>query len=326
MAAEVRVLFIGGSGRSGSTLLERMLGNVPGVCSVGEVWALWKRDVQARELCGCGEPVPACPFWQEVLSRAFPGHAPEQGRAFARNQQALLKRRRGPALRWARFLPDDLRSPFERFAAERRALFAAIAQVSGAKLIVDSSKVPRYGAALAGVSGLDVRALHLVRDPRAIAYSWSTNKENRKADGHFEIMPRYPVALTAARAMTRALQMEGRWLGTRRSLTVNYEAFAAAPARSTRRILAFAGMPGATLPARGAEPESFQLQPTHSILGNPMRHDRGDVAIRRDDRWRTAMDPADRRTVTRRTWPLLLRYGYIGPFRHAWAGHTGGEK
>ena len=67
----VPVLFIGGLGRSGSTLVDRVLGQTPGVCSVGELVFLWERGLLANERCGCGEPFDGCPFWKEVGVRAF---------------------------------------------------------------------------------------------------------------------------------------------------------------------------------------------------------------------------------------------------------------
>jgi hypothetical protein len=39
------VLFLGGLGRSGTTLVERVLGAIPGACPLGEVVHLWRRDV-----------------------------------------------------------------------------------------------------------------------------------------------------------------------------------------------------------------------------------------------------------------------------------------
>jgi hypothetical protein len=41
-----------------------------------------------------------------------------------------------------------------------------------------------------------------------------------------------------------------------------------------------------------------------------MRFATGSVAIRPDDRWRTAMPAGQRRAVTALTLPLLARYGY----------------
>ena len=67
----VTVLYIGGLGRSGSTLLDLMLGQVPGLCAVGELSYLWARSDD--DLCGCGERFAACAFWKQVGQEAFGG-------------------------------------------------------------------------------------------------------------------------------------------------------------------------------------------------------------------------------------------------------------
>ena len=41
----VRVLYVAGAGRSGSTVLANLLGEVPGFVSVGEVRFLWERGL-----------------------------------------------------------------------------------------------------------------------------------------------------------------------------------------------------------------------------------------------------------------------------------------
>ena len=48
------VVYIAGSGRSGSTLLERALGEIPGFVNVGELIDLYRRVADHGELCGCG--------------------------------------------------------------------------------------------------------------------------------------------------------------------------------------------------------------------------------------------------------------------------------
>ena len=65
----VTVLYVGGLGRSGSTLVERLAGQLPGACAVGELVHLWQRGVTEDERCGCGAPFGQCPFWQQVGKR-----------------------------------------------------------------------------------------------------------------------------------------------------------------------------------------------------------------------------------------------------------------
>jgi len=70
---DVPVLYIGGWGRSGSTLLAHVLGEVPGFVSVGELRYVWQAGPGANELCGCGLQFAECPFWTAVGEQAFGG-------------------------------------------------------------------------------------------------------------------------------------------------------------------------------------------------------------------------------------------------------------
>ena len=65
------VVYVGGLGRSGSTLLERALARLPGFVGLGEVVYLWERGLLNDETCGCGEPFSDCAFWRAVGERAF---------------------------------------------------------------------------------------------------------------------------------------------------------------------------------------------------------------------------------------------------------------
>ena len=69
----VPVLYVGGCQRSGSTLLDRMMSQISGHVSTGEIVHLWSRGLSANELCGCGDRFLACPFWSDVGRVAFGG-------------------------------------------------------------------------------------------------------------------------------------------------------------------------------------------------------------------------------------------------------------
>jgi len=60
------VAYIGGAGRSGSTVLALLLGKVQGFFPVGGVNSLWERGLLQNYLCGCGVHFRECPFWNEV--------------------------------------------------------------------------------------------------------------------------------------------------------------------------------------------------------------------------------------------------------------------
>ena len=68
--APVQVLYIAGTGRSGSTLLAGILGQVDGIFNAGEVRYIWDRGLLANRLCGCGRQFRDCPVWDEILVEA----------------------------------------------------------------------------------------------------------------------------------------------------------------------------------------------------------------------------------------------------------------
>ena len=140
------VLYIAGTGRSGSTVLANILGEVDGVFAAGEVRFLWQRGLEEGRLCGCGLPVRECPVWGRVLAEA--GQLDDRRRVDAivsmlqhtgriRNLPAILAGKVAPRL-------DPARSPAT--APERVALselYAAIAAVTESKVIVELLEAPR---------------------------------------------------------------------------------------------------------------------------------------------------------------------------------------
>jgi hypothetical protein len=184
------------------------------------------------------------------------------------------------------------------------ALYASVAAHTRGAVIVDSSKLPPYGVLVGGLPGVELKVLHVVRDPRAAAFSW---RRRRSLDGDAALMTRHPVWKAAVlwsvwNAATIRLWGGGPYL------RVRYEDLVTDPVATMRRIAAFAGAPDARLPftADGR----VRLAPTHSVAGNPARHRTGGVAVTADDEWRHALPRRSHAVVTALTAPLLPRLGY----------------
>lgn len=294
-------LYVGGTGRSGSTLLAGALGSLPGAVDAGEVRFLWQRGLIESRACGCGRPVPECPFWSAVLERAYGARRPDPGRVHA----AVTRQTR------LRTLPAWLagRRPAGQLTAPLRRLYAAIAEVAGAAVVVDSSKLPTYAALLAALGAGEVRMAHLVRDPRAAAYSWASTKAAR--DTATGIMERRGVAKSAALWLVWNLALEALWRGRPGYLRVRYEDLTAAPAGTIARVAAHAGLALAEPHREDGPGETVVLlAPNHSVAGNPSRWTTGPTTVRRDDRWVAALTPRQRRLVTAMTAPALRHFGY----------------
>jgi hypothetical protein len=249
-----------------------------------------------------------------------------------------------PALARRRRLPSATRERVDGYVSHYVRLYRAVAEVSGARVLIDSSKQASLagclrwaapGATAAGASaagsaprgGIDLRVLHVVRDSRGVAYSWTKKVRRPEAvAGGEEFMAQWSPAKAAAywNAENGAFALFAR-RGVP-TMLVRYEEFLRAPIESLRRIAEFAGLPGDdTALAFLAEADdggvTARLSANHTASGNPMRFQTGPVLLRRDEEWRTRLEPRDRRRVTALTYPLLRRYGYL-----AGAGSTGRAK
>jgi hypothetical protein len=302
----VRVLFLGGLGRSGTTLLERLLGEVPGVCPLGEVVHLWERDVAGDERCACGRRFSGCAFWRGVGQRAFGGweHV-DVGRVLAL-RDTVERTRHIPRLTGSR-LPVAKRALVEEYAGHYARVYEAAAAESGATVLVDSSKHASLAYCLRFAPGVDLRVVHVVRDSRGVAYSWTKRVSRPEADGAEE-MTRYSPVKSALlwSAHNAAFGLLGR-CGVP-VFRLRYEDLLAEPAPVLKHLAEFAGLdePDTAFVHSG----QAELGPCHSAAGNPMRFTVGQVPLKRDDAWRTALPPKQRRLVTALTAPLLQAYGY----------------
>ncbi len=281
----------------GSTLLGSLLGQADGAFFAGEL-AHTARALERDLDCGCGEPLRACRLWQDVFVKAFGAdrarsgaellrleHRDERARAAARH--AL--RDRGLLLRSA-----ALDARLDAFVATLRAIHT----VTGSQVVIDSSKSPAYGRLLASRPEVDLRVLHLVRDPRATAWSW------RKAS---ELSLR-PSALGSVWDVWNAT-IEALWSRDHdRYLRLRYEDFARVPRESLARVLAFAGLDPGAVPF--VSESAVELTPTHSTNGNRGRFRSGLVEIVLDRAWEEAGSFDGLSTVSALTWPLRRRYGY----------------
>lgn len=302
------VLFIAGWGRSGSTLLDRIVGQVPGFVSLGELRDIWQRGVVEDRLCGCGRAFSACPFWQEVGRVAFGGWS----RVDLARAQAL---RRSVDRPWALplLLAPRLSRRFDQRAGEYadllETLLRAVQTVAEARVLVESSKIVTTGLLL-WRAGARVRVLHLVRDGRGVMYSWRKVVERADATVAPDQMLRYGSVAGSLRYLGYNLMAE---MARRAGLPyrrLRYEDLVAAPAAGLRTVTGLFGAVSDPAVEATLAAGRVRLRESHTVDGNPMRLAVGEVAISRDESWRDRMSRRDRVVVALLTWPMLRRYGY----------------
>ena len=302
-----KVLLMVGSGRSGSTLLERALGDVPGVASLGETVHLWERGVRDHELCGCGLTFDKCEFWSAVGKAAFDGWETLDLSEVVADRHRVVRTRR--YLELLTTSPSaQHRLERDRMVSRLGRLYGAAYDTSGARLLVDSSKLPAY-AALARRAQVDLRCVHVVRDPRGVAHSWAKSVKRPEVVDEAVMMPRYGAARSAATWTTFAGLATGLRTRGVPLTTVRYEDFLDAPAETLQRLLDFAGHDTGTELAH-VDGRRIQLREAHTVAGNPMRFKTGAVDLVRDDAWRSQLPARDRRVVGLLTAGVRRAFGY----------------
>jgi hypothetical protein len=299
------VLFIGGLGRSGSTLVDRVLGQTPGVCSVGELVFLWERALLANERCGCGEPFSDCGFWTEVGQRAFGGWDRIAPAALLARQRSVDRNRYVPLLMHPGRSPR-FRERLDPYLEALRRIYLAIAATSGAALLVDSSKHASTAALVRNVPGVSARVAQLVRDPRGVAWSWAKTVERPDT-----VEGRSEMARVGAARIALRWQSHNALLALVRSPggVLRYEDFVDRPEHATRRLLALGGLTVDDLP-QFVDERTVKLGTDHTVAGNPLRFRTGEIEIRADEAWREAMPARRRRLVSALTLPSSIRYRY----------------
>lgn len=301
------VLYLGGFGRSGTTLFERLMGEAAGVCVLGEVVHLWERGLLANERCGCSLPFLDCPQWRRIGQKAFGGWENVDVARVLALKARVDRNRFIPQVAGNLPLPG-FRAALREYVGYYERLYAAAAEVTGASVVVDSSKHASLAFCLTR-SSVDLRVLHVVRDSPGVAHSWTKQVQRPEADGgDAAFMPRYSAAKGAVLWDAYNALFELLRLRRTRFSRVQYEQLICSPAATLREVATFAGVDPDRLPV--VADGSVELAASHTVAGNPMRFRTGSITLRSDDSWRTQMSARSQMVVAAITAPQRAWYGY----------------
>ena len=306
-SSPLKILCITGWCRNGSTVIGNILNEIPGFFHVGEIHFLWKNSTGkgANNSCGCREPLTECEIWSKVLeSGRPPGVSAGEHAATVRRRQLSYVRTRHT---W-RVLNRGLHCAGIREHAELMALtYRTAAELMDARVIVDTNKIPGESALLPHLDGVEPYFVHLVRDPRAVAGSWSGWKQYAYPMSSARSTAYWHGFNTASQAIVRR--------HPRRSMFLRYEDFIADPTAAVDGLLRLCGVEAGN-PMGGGR--TVELHTNHTVTGNPDRFDTGPTLVRdRDDSWKTRLSAPAKLAAVTLSWPQFRRYGYsyAGTFR-----------
>ena len=304
-----RVVLVVCPSYQGATLLALLLNNHSLVSALGDMLPL-----ADDQMCACGQVVAACAFWRNISRRlgvsrpsALRTRLPATPWPLASHQfeggvvrcsgNARLNRAVGHVVRAAvdvtvpALWRANSRPPAE-LARSYRSFYEHVVEVHGTSVFVDGQKSWRKAALLAQQlqPEVDIRIVHLLRDPRGFAES------TRRHDGAGD--------LRASGWLWRDLHQRMGALATAAPYHVlRYEDLCARPEEELTRLFDFIDV----------EPEDVSGPPRdprkHHVVGNRMIH-RYDGGIVQDDGWRRTLSEPEQRTVLHAAGGLAYRHGY----------------
>lgn len=299
----LKIIFIAGYGRGGTTLLDIALGQHPKIFGAGEITALARQVWENAEYCACGKAVPECAVWNEVIdnwrSRTPDDFLAEYGRSHEKIERLVNFERLFYRFWRSRKITDYLK--------HTEYLMREINAVSGCPIIVDSSKLPGRAIAMTKLPGLDLRVVHVVRDGRGVAWSMMKSYSRQVDKGiQKELRPK-PLLYTAARwtIVNLAAEVLRLRLGKGKSIRVRYEDFVADPAQTIHRIVSLTGENSGD----GTIGNMETLIPQHQVAGSRHRMNER-ITLVSDEGWKNVMPTAKKLAFTIACAPLLWLYNY----------------
>lgn len=301
---KVKVVYITGAARSGGTILGHILGQIPGYFFAGELKQLWGPNPLDTRLCGCGKKLLDCEKWESIFNEAFGG--------LDKIDLARLWRLRADLVR-TRHIPKALLSSVKQSSSQREfseylgQLYLAVRKVTDCQVIIDTSRLIPYGHMLDSLPTIDLKVVHLIRDSRAVVYSWRKDK-TVSASGQTiktrQLRPFY----SSLDWDIQNLAAEMFWGKKKNYLRLKYESFVAYPEKAIHDILTMAQESLTSPKFKNGE---ISLDIHHSCGGNiAYRLQSGIVKLRIDNDWERRLSHQDRNAALMLTWPLLLRYRY----------------
>lgn len=299
------LIYIVGNGRSGSTILATLLAEMQGCVTVGETGSIWFVP-EGQQFCGCGKPYDECELWEPVLQEYMrlknPLDIPFEKRKLFHNKDLNLPLLLG----LASSIPHELVEITTR-------LFRGILAETGATTIIDESKNLTYFNIVKKTNLFNLRVVHIVRDPRAVAFSWQRAKNFQRDSRLVDSAPRYfkrSYHRTAFNWFGKQfiLWMTRAFIPPERYLIFRYEDFVQNPRQYYENACTNLGLTGASPFVNQWDFNCTNIH--HLIASNPSTAKPGLNNIRIDQEWLNTMPTWAKLLVTLICWPMLLAYGY----------------
>ncbi len=191
---KIKVIYIMGTARSGSTILEVMLAHGENCVGAGELSSIVQDGFIDNKICSCGAPFNKCGFWSQVVSRLAFSKAEIED--WARLQKSID---------WhAGFIRQLFHlisaRDIECYRRYNHKLLQAICEVSGNYTIIDASKYAGRALALSSCDAIDLSIICLTRSPEGLMASFQKpNKDEQYPKKPWAVLRYYGFVMLSLR-------------------------------------------------------------------------------------------------------------------------------
>lgn len=302
--SKIKVLYIAGFERSGSTIVNRVLGQIDGFVAWGELRDIWEHGIIENRPCTCGTSFADCPAWQQIFNKAFDG----ANKVDTTQMSHLQKKARSMVLpHYFKLLTDKFfRQRLTQYLTNLEKLYQAIQTTTSSKVIVDSTKASWYGYVLGLLPSIDLYVVHVVRNPKGVCYSLQQHKNKGEVPSQWYNPLRASLSWNFKNYAVELL------LKSRQKpyIRINYEDFVSDPQLALNRILVLLDVKVPELPFVGKD--RVKMSTDHLITGSPSsRSETGIVRLKLDEKWKKNLIFRDKLLISGLTFPLLCSYKYF---------------
>jgi uncharacterized protein YsxB (DUF464 family) len=300
---KIKLLYIAGTGRNGSTLLERILNEIPGVFAAGEFGrsARYNRN----KICLCGEKLTVCQVWQ-AITHEIDSQLDEE--KFLQLDRKYVSQKGIERLKLlTRPKESQLSDDFKQYLNSLAIKYQAIHKHKSGQIITDSTIDALYGYYLSLIPSIDLYILHLIRDPRGVSYSWQQLKF-ASPSAKKPWTPQFPPSKSALNWLKRNIFIETKLARSKKYLRIHYEDLIENPTAVVTKIASMLNLKLENIDF--IKENRISLGESHLIGGNldAFKKGREEIVLKRDERWKQHMKWLDIMLVTFITWPLMLKY------------------
>lgn len=298
---KIKVVYFAGSGRSGSTILNIILGNHPQIFGGGELQNM-RSVYNATKVCSCQAHMVNCKFWSAVMNDWISKVGADD------MNTALIKWHKFEGVfsvkAWLRmyFGIGEGSKEYKEYMDSTSEFYRTIQRHSGKGMVVDISKNPLRALALEKNPDIDLRMVHLVRDGRAVAWSLKKNakQQNRKR-------PTWRAAMFWIVINRLTNLVRGK---VEHNTVIKYEDFIKKPGEVLNQIGLMSDIDFSSIVNKIGENDDFEIK--HVMAGNAIRKASTIKFQTTDsDSWKKKLNPSGRKFFKMLAYNSLKGHNYL---------------